>query len=81
MVRHFLRRAAAWSLAAVVLCMCGCSLFPESLQPQNLGKLNRFPAPSRDPFFSVQDPMAVDSQVADPSNAEAGDASVKPESL
>ncbi|MES2793372.1 MAG: hypothetical protein V4719_27420 [Planctomycetota bacterium] len=55
MDRHFMRRSATWGLVATVLTMCGCSFFPEALQPQNLQKLNRGPAPSNDPFFSVQD--------------------------
>lgn len=76
MVRHFLRRTAAWSMAAVVLGMCGCSLFPESMQPEHLTKWNRGAGPTRDPFFSVQDPTA-----ADPTNENSDDVSVNPESL
>ncbi|MDB5339749.1 MAG: hypothetical protein JWN70_5368 [Planctomycetaceae bacterium] len=53
MDRHCLRPYAAWGLVAAVLMMCGCSMFPEALQPQNLQKLNRGSAPSSDPFFSV----------------------------
>ncbi len=53
MDRHCLRPCAVWGLVAAVLTMCGCSLFPEALQPQNLQKLNRHTAPSSDPFFSV----------------------------
>ena len=81
MDRHFLRRIAAWSLTAIVLGMCGCSLFPEALQPQNLQKLNRGPAPSHDPFFSVPDRVPVDSQTTDPFNEPADAASINPESL
>ena len=53
MDRHFLRPGATCGLVAVVLTMCGCSFFPEALQPQNLQKWNRGPGPSTDPFFSV----------------------------
>ena len=53
MDRLVFRSNATWGFVAVVLTMCGCSLFPEALQPQNLQKLNRGPAPSHDPFFSV----------------------------
>jgi hypothetical protein len=38
-------------LIAVTLLIGGCSMFPESLQPQHLQMLNRQPAPSNDPFF------------------------------
>ena len=53
MDRHCWRPCAAWGLIAAVLTTCGCSFFPEALQPQNLQKLNRHAAPSSDPFFSV----------------------------
>ena len=53
MDRHFFRPVATCGLVAVVLTMCGCSFFPEALQPQNLQKWNRGPGPSTDPFFSV----------------------------
>ena len=53
MDRHLLRPGATCGLVAVVLTMCGCSFFPEALQPQNLQKWNRGPGPSTDPFFSV----------------------------
>lgn len=53
MDRHILRHSMTWGLAVVALTVSGCSMFPEALQPQNLQKLNRGPAPSNDPFFSV----------------------------
>lgn len=33
-------------------CLTGCSFFPESMQPHELWKLNRYKGPSTDPFFS-----------------------------
>lgn len=80
MNRHFWQRCATWGMTIVLCVMSGCSLFPESMQPQNLQKWNRGPGPSNDPFLSIPDPMPNDRQQAeepadsdvDPSTNQAG---------
>lgn len=51
-------RRAALLMVLVLLCLAGagCTLF-NKLQPYQLQKLNRGPAYSEDPFFSVPDPL------------------------
>ncbi len=67
MTRHFWQRCATWGLTIVLLTSGGCSFFPEALQPHNLQKLNRGPAPSGngDPFLSIPDPIPAPSEDAD----------------
>lgn len=72
MVRNLLTRSAMGAVIAIALSTCGCSIFPEALQPQNLQKLNRGPGPSRDPFFSIPDHMPNSVPATDPF-AEATD--------
>jgi hypothetical protein len=57
-----LRLPAAVLLCAVALATAGC----HNLKPSELWKLNRYPAPSHDQFFSVDDPIPeYDRQMAD----------------
>lgn len=48
-------RIAAALLLFLLGCSCGCSYFPEFLQPHELQKLNRGAGPSTDPFYSAVD--------------------------
>ena len=74
MVRHILSRSALGVVVAIAFSTCGCSFFPEALQPQNLQKLNRGPGPSRDPFFSIPDHMPSSFQASDPFAETSDDA-------
>jgi hypothetical protein len=38
------------SLSILLVCISGCALMPESMQPQNLQKLNRGSGYSENPF-------------------------------
>lgn len=55
---HSLKRLLAGCVVAVSLfCATGCQFWPHTLQPSQLWKLNRSPAPRHDPHFSVSDPI------------------------
>lgn len=56
MNRNAFRRGATGAVTVLVMFSAGCSLFPESMQPINLQKLNRGPGPTADPFYSISDP-------------------------
>ncbi len=55
---HSLKRLLTGGVMAVsICCATGCQFWPHTLQPSQLWKLNRSPAPRYDPHFSVSDPI------------------------
>lgn len=59
MRRHIPGLLSIASLTVLTLSSSGCALFPESMQPQQLQKLNRGPGYSQDPFSSIPDKEAT----------------------
>ncbi|MDB5385848.1 MAG: hypothetical protein JWM11_1494 [Planctomycetaceae bacterium] len=66
------------SSAILVAGSSGCALFPESMQPKNLQKLNRGNGYSEDPFFSsIPDKEATAARAVALRNAFASESELE----